>query len=325
MSLATPLAILLFCAPALAQNDAHAQRLLDNAVAAAKAAINWSAEGSTVGVRTVNGSQIRDASNFKIAVQGRGGHWKERYEITELTTKDGLRCCGSENLQVCDGTDSWSYYPQKGWFNRDARGCGIPLAEFAELEERPTGASVIGRDVVQLAEGARQCEVIRAQWGTGPGVRTMCIDAARHLLLRDTFADSAGTTTTTYARIEIHPKLSKALFEFSLPTGSYEMQDQLFSDHSYPPRLTSKIDPSYTEDARHSAVSGIVLVSLTVGPDGRPGGIRIVHGLGHGLDERAIEAVGKWQFAAGTKDGTPVAAGPLTFVVNFQLQPMSVR
>jgi periplasmic protein TonB len=45
----------------------------------------------------------------------------------------------------------------------------------------------------------------------------------------------------------------------------------------------------------------------------------IVRGLGHGLDEKAIEAVGQWRFDPGMKDGVPVTVGILKVVVNFRL------
>jgi TonB family protein len=34
--------------------------------------------------------------------------------------------------------------------------------------------------------------------------------------------------------------------------------------------------------------------------------LSVARGLGYGLDSAAMEAVGKWRFAPGTKDGQPV-------------------
>ena len=46
--------------------------------------------------------------------------------------------------------------------------------------------------------------------------------------------------------------------------------------------------------------------------------IRVLKSLGKGLDEKAIEAVGKWRFWPGTKDRKVVAA-IATIDVKFQL------
>ena len=55
-------------------------------------------------------------------------------------------------------------------------------------------------------------------------------------------------------------------------------------------------DPMYSEEARKSKVQGSVLLSVLVGVDGRVKEVRVIRGLGMGLDENALEAVRKWQF-----------------------------
>jgi TonB family protein len=46
--------------------------------------------------------------------------------------------------------------------------------------------------------------------------------------------------------------------------------------------------------------------------------MRIARSLGMGLDEKAIEAVQKWKFAPGVKDGVPVAV-QVNVEVSFRL------
>src|SRR5208337_477275 len=41
--------------------------------------------------------------------------------------------------------------------------------------------------------------------------------------------------------------------------------------------------------------------------DGRATNIRVVHALGMGLDEKAIDAVRRWKFKPAMQDGKPVA------------------
>jgi len=55
-----------------------------------------------------------------------------------------------------------------------------------------------------------------------------------------------------------------------------------------------------------------------VGPDGRPRNIRVVRGLGMGLDEKAVEAVRQYKFKPGTLNGKPVKVD-LYVDVNFHI------
>lgn len=55
-------------------------------------------------------------------------------------------------------------------------------------------------------------------------------------------------------------------------------------------------DPQYTDEAREAKVQGKVTLRVLVGADGRAAQIRIVQGIGLGLDERAAEAVRGWKF-----------------------------
>ena len=73
-----------------------------------------------------------------------------------------------------------------------------------------------------------------------------------------------------------------------------------------PPRLLREVKPRYTEEARRQSIEGDVLLEIVVLADGRIGSIRVVRSLGHGLDDRAVDAVRQWRFAAAERYGTPV-------------------
>ena len=55
-------------------------------------------------------------------------------------------------------------------------------------------------------------------------------------------------------------------------------------------------DPLYSEEARKTKLQGSVLLSVLVGADGRAKDVRVLRGLGMGLDENAIQAIRNWQF-----------------------------
>ncbi len=79
-----------------------------------------------------------------------------------------------------------------------------------------------------------------------------------------------------------------------------------------------KPEPEYSEEARKAKFQGTVMLAIVVDTDGKAKNIRVVRPLGMGLDEKAIEAVGKWRFKPGQKDGHPVAV-MANVEVNFRL------
>jgi len=84
------------------------------------------------------------------------------------------------------------------------------------------------------------------------------------------------------------------------------------------PILLVKIEPEYSEEARRARIVGTVILRIEVGVDGKAHNMSVRQSLGFGLDERAIEAVGKWKFTPGKQDGKPVTTVALV-EVNFRL------
>lgn len=84
------------------------------------------------------------------------------------------------------------------------------------------------------------------------------------------------------------------------------------------PTLLFKVEPEYSEEARKAKYQGTVVLAVVVDEKGQPRELRVVRTLGLGLDEKAIEAVQKWRFKPGLKDGRPVAVAA-TIEVNFRL------
>jgi len=84
------------------------------------------------------------------------------------------------------------------------------------------------------------------------------------------------------------------------------------------PSLIFKVEPEYSEEARKAKYQGTVLLYVEVDPSGRAQNIRVARSLGLGLDEKAIEAVRRWKFKPGYKDGRPVTVAA-TIEVNFRL------
>jgi periplasmic protein TonB len=73
-----------------------------------------------------------------------------------------------------------------------------------------------------------------------------------------------------------------------------------------PPRLLREVKADYTEEARQRNIAGDVVLEIIVRHDGLVGDVKILKGLGSGLDERAVQAVRQWKFAPAQRLGTPV-------------------
>ena len=77
--------------------------------------------------------------------------------------------------------------------------------------------------------------------------------------------------------------------------------------------------PEFSNEAVKAKYQGVVVVQTLISADGRATNIRVVKGVGLGLDEKAVEAVRNWRFKpAMGPDGRPAAV--LTFIeVTFHL------
>jgi protein TonB len=73
-----------------------------------------------------------------------------------------------------------------------------------------------------------------------------------------------------------------------------------------PPRLLKEVRADYTEEARRQGLKGEVVLEIVVRRDGSVGDVRILQGLGGGLNTQAVDAVRQWRFSAATRRGEPV-------------------
>ena len=93
--------------------------------------------------------------------------------------------------------------------------------------------------------------------------------------------------------------------------------------HTSLPRVIHRGDPpEYTDEALEAKLEGTVLLKTVVGIDGVPNEIKVVRGLGKGLDEKAIECLRQWRFAPATNHGDLIPM-EITFEMNFRLPPSS--
>jgi TonB family protein len=82
--------------------------------------------------------------------------------------------------------------------------------------------------------------------------------------------------------------------------------------------ILEKPKPQYTDEARKLRIEGDVLVQVVFPASGPVQVIRVTKGLGHGLDEAAIQAAQQIRFKPALQDGKPVDF-PATVHIEFQI------
>lgn len=72
------------------------------------------------------------------------------------------------------------------------------------------------------------------------------------------------------------------------------------------PSILREVKPDYTEEGRRRNIEGDVVLEIVVRSDGSVGSVKLLQGLGAGLDQRATEAVRQWRFSPAKRYATPV-------------------
>jgi len=83
------------------------------------------------------------------------------------------------------------------------------------------------------------------------------------------------------------------------------------------PKPISVLQPGYTDDAIAAAIEGKVRVQLTVDETGKVIDVKLIAGLGHGLDEAALAAARRSTFAPAVHCGKPTQA---TFTISMRFK-----
>jgi TonB family protein len=68
------------------------------------------------------------------------------------------------------------------------------------------------------------------------------------------------------------------------------------------PRIASRVEPSYSEEARRARHQGTVVLDTIVRSDGTTDVLGVLRGVGFGLDQKAAEALRQWRFDPATRE-----------------------
>jgi TonB family protein len=115
-----------------------------------------------------------------------------------------------------------------------------------------------------------------------------------------------------------HGTVATGGFNTPVNSGSGERVARAQEPQSTPIVIVSKPLPQYTQEARQLRIQGDVTLEVRFTASGRVEVLRVVNGLGHGLDQQAIVAAERIRFKPATKNGTPVDQVS-TIHITFQL------
>ncbi len=85
-----------------------------------------------------------------------------------------------------------------------------------------------------------------------------------------------------------------------------------------PAEILSKPTPIYTEEARSKKIEGEVLLEVVFEATGKIHVLRVVRGLGHGLDDAAVRAAEQIHFKPALRDGQPSDSTAVLHII-FQI------
>ena len=104
----------------------------------------------------------------------------------------------------------------------------------------------------------------------------------------------------------------------SKPVASNQPKKVEATPKLVPAEILSKPTPAYTDEARKMKVEGEVLLEVVLEASGKVRVLRVVRGLGHGLDESAVRAAEQIRFKPAMRDGQPADSTAVLHII-FQL------
>ena len=101
-------------------------------------------------------------------------------------------------------------------------------------------------------------------------------------------------------------------------SSSAAPEPRIQQPHFSPPEVLSEPRPQYTQEARQLRIQGEITLQVRFGVDGKVEVLRVVSGLGHGLDQEAALVAEQIRFKPAVKDGQPT--DHITYIhILFQL------
>jgi TonB family protein len=162
---------------------------------------------------------------------------------------------------------------------------GVPSNE---LKNRPVTIAQSGSFDLPVGEG----------YGNGTGGKT----GAKGVVASAGFG--SGTAVADATRPSVGGSVRQGSFGDVQPAALTQAHNQQQTSAAMvPPEVTFKPVPVYTEEARKLRIEGEVLVEVKFESSGQIQILRVLRGLGHGLDENAVKAAEKIRVRPARRNG----------------------
>jgi TonB family protein len=126
--------------------------------------------------------------------------------------------------------------------------------------------------------------------------------------------DGSGTVNTTRGTVR---QAGFGDAEVAVASASHPRTETV-APKMVPAEILVKPLPVYTDEAKKLRIEGEVLLEVVFQSSGKLQVVRVVRGLGHGLDEAAVRAAQQIQFKPALRDGQPADSTAVLHIV-FQL------
>ncbi|OFW40683.1 MAG: hypothetical protein A3F70_09275 [Acidobacteria bacterium RIFCSPLOWO2_12_FULL_67_14] len=159
-----------------------------------------------------------------------------------------------------------------------------------------------GGATVSRSGVARLSAVRDAGFGTGTGAGTSAGSGRGGKVVSGGFDAGGGGGSKAAA-----PAGAVKTVDFDTPQAAQTGRQAIRqAPTELPLEILSKPTPAYTDEARAMKIEGEVVLDVEFGAAGDVRVLRVVRGLGHGLDESAMRAVQSIRFKPALRNGQPV-------------------
>jgi TonB family protein len=147
----------------------------------------------------------------------------------------------------------------------------------------------------------------------GSGHGNGSADANRGTVLASGFGDGVATGNSPRGGVVQQSGFDSKRAGPEAPKASF-----INGPPSTPVQIFSKPNPEYTEEGRRLKIDGEVRLEVLFSTSGQVHVVRVLQGLGHGLDEEAVKAAQQIRFKPASHQGQPVDSTAVVHII-FQL------